>query len=468
MQNNIENVQDVKPVILVVDDEETIRYCLKEALEKEGYKVYTEENAENSLGLVKKVIPDLIILDLKMPGMDGIGLLKEVKSLDQNILVILLTGHASVDSAVDAMKAGAFDYLEKPFKIEHIKLIVDKALSTQSLMREVIRLRAKSGITGFENIIAISKEMKKVFEFVKIIAKSPSSTTLIQGESGTGKELIANSIHMLSSRSRYRFMEINCAALTENLLEAELFGYEKGAFTGASTSGKSGLFEAAQRGSVFLDEIGEMSLHLQAKLLRVLQERRFKRVGGIDDIHIDVRIIASTNRNLEEEVEKGNFRKDLYYRLRVLPIFLHPLRERKDDIIPLTKYFVHKFNEEFKKKIDNISPKIEEVLINYNWPGNARELKNVIERAVLLSNDSTLSTEHILLDNALTTNRKSKDDDGNNSIAAIEKRHITKVLKETSWRMTKASKILDINRTTLYNKIKQYGIKQTEVEYSHE
>ncbi len=435
---------------------------MKEALEEEGYKVYAEKNGEDSLKIVKEVIPDLILLDLKMPGMDGIDLLKWVKSLDQNMLVILLTGHASVDSAVSAMKAGAFDYLEKPFKIEHIKVVVDKALSTQSLMREVIRLRAKSVIPGFEDIIAVSKEMKEVIEHIKIIAKSPSSTVLIQGESGTGKELIANYIHTMSSRNKYRFMEINCAALTENLLEAELFGYEKGSFTGASTSGKAGLFEAAQRGSIFLDEIGEMSISLQAKLLRVLQEKRFKRVGGIDDIYIDVRIIASTNRKLEEEVEKGNFRKDLYYRLKVLPIYISPLRDRKEDIIPLAKHFIHDFDNEFNKKVNNITKEVERILLNYDWPGNVRELKSIIERAVLLSNGSTLPAEHLLLNYNPSTNSKSESVDGDKSIAAVEKQHIAEILRETSWRMTKASKILGINRTTLYNKIKQYGMKQKE------
>ncbi len=432
------------------------------ALEEEGYKVYAEKNAEDSLKIVKEVIPDLILLDLKMPGMDGIDLLKWVKSLDQNMLVILLTGHASVDSAVSAMKAGAFDYLEKPFKIEHIKVVVDKALSTQSLMREVIRLRAKSVISGFEDIIAVSKEMKEVIEHVKIIAKSPSSTVLIQGESGTGKELIANYIHTMSSRNKCRFMEVNCAALTENLLEAELFGYEKGSFTGASTTGKAGLFEAAQRGTMFLDEIAEMSISLQAKLLRVLQEKRFKRVGGVDDINVDVRIIASTNRKLEEEVEKGNFRKDLYYRLRVLPIYIPPLRDRSEDIIPLAKYFIHNFDNEFNKKVNNITKEIERILLNYDWPGNVRELKSIIERAVLLSNSSTLSAEHLLLSYNPSTSSESEDVDQDKSIAAVEKQHIAKVLTETSWRMTKASKILGINRTTLYNKIKQYGMKQKE------
>lgn len=458
--NNTEIQDGVKPVILVVDDEDTIRFCLKEALEAEGYKVYTEENGENSLKLIKKIIPDLIILDLKMPGMSGLDLLREIKSHDQNILVILLTGHASVDSAVNAMKSGAFDYLEKPFKIDHIKVVIERALSTQSLMREVSRLRAKTNITGNLNIVAVSKEMKEIFEHVKIIAQSPSSTVLIQGESGTGKELIANYIHMMSARSKYRFMEVNCAALTENLLEAELFGYEKGSFTGASTTGKAGLFEATQRGTMFLDEIGEMSLSLQAKLLRVLQERRFKRVGGVDDINVDVRIIASTNRDLEEEVKKGNFRKDLYYRLRVLPVYLCALRERKDDILPIAKHYINNFNKEFNKDVNEIPSDIGNVLINYDWPGNVRELKNVVERAVLLSNNSTLSADHLLLGSTIEKKNSGHEEGTDQSISTIEKRHIAEVLKETSWRMTKASKILGINRTTLYNKIKHYDIRQ--------
>ena len=457
---NAESQNDVKPVILVVDDEETIRFCLREALESEGYEIYTEEDGEKSLSLVKKVIPDLVILDLKMPGMNGLDLLREIKLHDPNILVILLTGHGSVDTAVSAMKAGAFDYLEKPFKMEHIKVVVDKALSTQSLMREVLRLREKTDVTGNANIIAVSKEMKKIFEHVKIIAQSPSSTVLIQGESGTGKELIANYIHMMSARNKYRFMEINCAALTENLLEAELFGYEKGSFTGASTTGKAGLFEATQRGTMFLDEIGEMSLPLQAKLLRVLEERKFKRVGGVDDINVDVRIVASTNRNLEEEVKKGNFRKDLFYRLKVLPVYLCALKERKDDIIPLAKHYIHKFNKEFNKEIDGLTSEIKVVLKNYEWPGNVRELKNVIERAVLLSNNSTLSAEHLLLGTETKIKDNEQEEEVDQSISTIEKQHITEILKETSWRMTKASKILRINRTTLYNKIKHYGIKQ--------
>ncbi|MBT5306744.1 MAG: sigma-54-dependent Fis family transcriptional regulator [Candidatus Scalindua sp.] len=461
-KESTENKDSIRPEILVVDDEETIRFCLKEALERVGYKVNTAENGENALKLMKKLIPDLIILDLKMPGIDGLDLLKEIKSHDPNILVILLTGHSSIDSAVSAMKAGAFDYLEKPFKMEHITIVIDKALNTQTLMREVSRLREKANIADDVNVVAASKEMKKIFEHVKIIAQSPSSTVLIQGESGTGKELIANYVHMMSARNKYRFMEINCAALTESLLEAELFGYEKGSFTGASAAGKAGLFEAAQRGTMFLDEIGETSTSLQAKLLRVLQEKKFKRVGGIDDIFVDVRIIASTNRDLEDEVKKGNFRKDLYYRLKVLPVYLCALRERRDDIIPLIKHYIHNFNKEFNKNVNVVPPEVENILRNYDWPGNVRELKNVVERAVLLSDNSALSAKHLLLGTETCTDNSGQDEEmeEDNNISTIEKLHIAKILKETSWRMTKTAKILGINRTTLYNKIKQYGLKQ--------
>ena len=461
-KESTENKDSIRPEILVVDDEETIRFCLKEALERVGYKVNTAENGENALKLMKKLIPDLIILDLKMPGIDGLDLLKEIKSHDPNILVILLTGHSSIDSAVSAMKAGAFDYLEKPFKMEHITIVIDKALNTQTLMREVSRLREKANIADDVNVVAASKEMKKIFEHVKIIAQSPSSTVLIQGESGTGKELIANYVHMMSARNKYRFMEINCAALTESLLEAELFGYEKGSLTGASAAGKAGLFEAAQRGTMFLDEIGETSTSLQAKLLRVLQEKKFKRVGGIDDIFVDVRIIASTNRDLEDEVKKGNFRKDLYYRLKVLPVYLCALRERRDDIIPLIKHYIHNFNKEFNKNVNVVPPEVENILRNYDWPGNVRELKNVVERAVLLSDNSALSAKHLLLGTETCTDNSGQDEEmeEDNNISTIEKLHIAKILKETSWRMTKTAKILGINRTTLYNKIKQYGLKQ--------
>ena len=450
-------------LILVVDDEETIRLSLKEALSGDGHEVIEARNCEEAFKKIEEVLPDLILADLRMPGMNGLTLLEKVKAKDPTMLVIVMTGYGTIDSAVEAMKLGAYDYLAKPFKLDHLKLVVAKALGTQALRREVLELRAQQrDSSGHPNGILVgqSEQMKKIYRFIKQVSKSYTSTVLIHGESGTGKELVARAIHNTSIRKDYRFMEINCAALTESLLEAELFGYEKGSFTGAAATGKPGLFEVANKGTVFLDEIGEMSISLQAKLLRVLQERRFKRVGGVNDIEVDIRIVASTNRNLEEEVKKGTFRKDLFYRLNVLPIYIPPLKERKDDIIILTKHFLQKFNVEFGKNIRQISEQVEKMLLDYSWPGNVRELRNVIERAVLLSSGDTLSPEHIMV----FPEKKEYVDVSepvleSRSMASMEKMLISKVLNETSWRRTEAAKILGINRTTLYNKIREYGLK---------
>lgn len=460
-----------KAIILIVDDEETIRFSMKEFLEGQGYEVIVAETCEQALEKINEFLPDLVLLDLRLPNMGGIELLEKVKTKDPNALIIVMTGYGSVDSAVEAMKIGAYDYLEKPFKTAHLKLVIEKALGTQALRREVLELRAQQWTFADEPggvIIGNSQQMKEVYSLIKQVAKSPSTTVLIQGESGTGKELVARAIHHLSSRKNGRFVDINCAALTESLLEAELFGYEKGSFTGATTTGKPGLFEVADKGTIFLDEIGEMGIPLQAKLLRILQERQFKRVGGINDIKIDVRVIASTNRNLEEEVESGNFRKDLYYRLKVLPIYVPPLRERKDDIMLLVKHFVHKYNNEFNKNVHHILPETERLLLEYQWPGNIRELKNVIERAVLISSNGTLQPElgvtvdsrkKITIDNNdMCDSGESDEELSARSLANIEKQHIQRVLIETSWRRTEAAKILGINRTTLYNKIKEYGL----------
>lgn len=452
---------------MIVDDEETIRLSLKEALSEEGHEVIDARNSDEAFKKIEDILPDLILVDLRMPGMNGMTLLEKVKAKDPTMLVIVMTGYGTIDSAVEAMKLGAYDYLAKPFKLDHLKLVVAKALGAQALRREVLELRAQQrDYGGYSNgvLVGQSEQMKRIYRFIKQVSRSSTSTVLIHGESGTGKELVARAIHNTSSRKDYRFMEINCAALTESLLEAELFGYEKGSFTGAAATGKLGLFEVANKGTVFLDEIGEMSISLQAKLLRVLQEWRFKRVGGVNDIEVDIRIIASTNRNLEEEVKQGTFRKDLFYRLNVLPIYIPPLRERKDDIIILTKHFLQKFNTEFGKNIYQISEQVEKMLLDYEWPGNVRELRNVIERAVLLSSGDTLSTEHVMI----CPEKKEYVDKSEpvlegRSMADMEKMLISKVLKETSWRRTEAAKILGINRTTLYNKIKEYGLKSEQL-----
>jgi DNA-binding NtrC family response regulator len=459
----------VKPdaLILIVDDEETIRSSLKEALSEEGHEVFVAQDCEEAFKKIEDILPDLILVDLRMPGMDGMTMLEKVRAKDPTMLVIVMTGYGTIDSAVEAMKLGAYDYLAKPFKLDHLKLVVEKALGTQALRREVLELRAKQqrdyGGESNGQLVGQSEQIKKIYRFIKQVSKSSTSTVLIHGESGTGKELVAKAIHNTSTRKEHHFMEINCAALTESLLEAELFGYEKGSFTGAAAAGKPGLFEVANKGTVFLDEIGEMSISLQSKLLRVLQERRFKRVGGVHDIEVDIRVVASTNRNLEEEVEKGTFRKDLFYRLNVLPVYIPPLRERKDDIVVLTKHFIQRFNVEFSKNVRQVSEQTEKMLLDYGWPGNVRELRNVIERAVLLLSGDTITPEHVMICPEKKVYKEGTDGAEpvleSRSMEEMEKMLICKVLKDTSWRRTEAAKILGINRTTLYNKIKEYGLK---------
>ncbi|WP_347273998.1 sigma-54 dependent transcriptional regulator [Candidatus Kuenenia sp.] len=466
-----------KGIILIVDDEETIRLSVREFLDAQGYEAIAAGSFEEALEKMDTFMPDLILLDLRLPNINGVELIGKIKEKDPNALMVVMTGYGSVDSAVEVMRLGAYDYLEKPFKLDRLRSVVEKALRRQGLRQEVLEIKEKQWTFDEESdgiIIGNSPQMKEIYSLIKQVAKSSSTTVLIQGESGTGKELVARAVHRLSARKSGRFVDINCAALTESLLEAELFGYEKGAFTGAATAGKPGLFEVADKGTVFLDEIGEMGVLLQAKLLRILQERQFKRVGGIHDIKIDVRIIASTNRNLEEEIASGNFRKDLYYRLKVLPIYVPPLRERREDIMLLVKYFMHKYNNEFGKNVCDIPSDTERILLEYGWPGNIRELKNVVERGVLIANGCALSPKYVanisfgkkesesLAGVAVDGNTDGVGSDGLDarSLAFMEKRHIENVLKETSWRRAEAARVLGINRTTLYNKIKEYGIAQ--------
>ena len=396
--------------------------------------------------------------------MNGIEFLRQARQRDPNLTVIMMTGHAAIDTAVEAIKLGAYDYVQKPFKLERLAHLVERAIESQALRREVLLLRAKDGAESDEShaLVGQSKPMREVYHIIKQVANSPATTVLVQGESGTGKELVARAIHYASARRDKRFVEVNCAALTETLLESELFGYEKGAFTGAADTGKIGLFEAGDGGTIFLDEITETQPSLQAKLLRVLQEKRFTRVGGIDNVEVDVRVIASTNRQLEDEVRAGNFREDLYFRLKVIPIYLPPLRERRDDIPLLTKYFVDHFNREFGKDIASIAPEAQQRLIDYDWPGNVRELRNVIERAAILGAQDQLRPEHLLLSSQRTAaaSDDALDLNGERSIAYVEHALIELVLKEKMWRRSEAADALGINRTTLYKKIKEYGIER--------
>ncbi len=381
--------------ILVVDDEHLIRWSLEQSLRKQGYDVITAASGEDALKQVQEDAPELMLLDIQLPGMDGLSVLQRIKETDNDIIVIMVTALGILETAVKAMRLGAFDYINKPFNLDELSIIVKKALETRQLRKEVAQLRSAHATKyGIENIICASRHMSQVLDMVRKVAKSDASTVLIQGESGTGKELIARAIHMESARRDQPFMAINCAALPETLLESELMGHEKGAFTDAKTQ-KRGLFEMSDGGTIFLDEIGDMDLGMQAKLLRVLEERTFRRVGGTKEIPVDVRIVSATNQELLKKIEEKAFRNDLYYRLQVIPIFLPPLRERREDIMPLVEFFISHYNKEFVKNVTGVSKMAQKFLEEYDWPGNVRELRNIIERAIILENENTLMLEHL-------------------------------------------------------------------------
>jgi len=381
--------------ILVVDDEHLIRWSLEQSLRKQGYDVITAASGEDALKQVQEDAPELMLLDIQLPGMDGLSVLERIKETDNDIIVIMVTALGILETAVKAMRLGAFDYINKPFNLDELSIIVKKALETRQLRKEVAQLRSAHATKyGIENIICASRHMSQVLDMVRKVAKSDASTVLIQGESGTGKELIARAIHMESARRDQPFMAINCAALPETLLESELMGHEKGAFTDAKTQ-KRGLFEMSDGGTIFLDEIGDMDLGMQAKLLRVLEERTFRRVGGTKEIPVDVRIVSATNQELLKKIEEKAFRNDLYYRLQVIPIFLPPLRERREDIMPLVEFFIRHYNKEFVKNVTGVSKMAQKFLEEYDWPGNVRELRNIIERAIILENENTLMLEHL-------------------------------------------------------------------------
>ncbi|MFA5516543.1 MAG: sigma-54 dependent transcriptional regulator [Desulfuromonadales bacterium] len=384
-----------KHKILVVDDEHLIRWSLEQNLKKQGYDVFTAGSGEDALKILREESPDLVLLDIQLPGISGIEVLEKAKEIDDETIVIMVTALGVLETAVKAMRMGAYDYINKPFNLDELSIQIKKALETGELRKEVAHLRSEqSRKYGIGNLIAESRHMKNVLTMVEKIARSDASTVLVQGESGTGKELIAKAIHYESARSDKPFLAINCAAVPETLLESELMGHEKGAFTDARVQ-KKGLFEMADGGTLFLDEIGDMEPGMQAKLLRVLEERSFRRVGGTKDIQVDVRIISATNQDLVRAMEERTFRNDLYYRIQVIPIFLPPLRERKDDVMPLVSHFVSHFNREFGKNVKGVSKMAEKFLIEYEWPGNIRELKNIIERAIILENEEVLLLEHL-------------------------------------------------------------------------
>ncbi|MCF8086344.1 MAG: sigma-54 dependent transcriptional regulator [Desulfohalobiaceae bacterium] len=452
-------MQDQEWTILVVDDERITRKNLQRVLEKEGYRVVSTESGVEALKLVERQEFDLILADLKMKTVDGMRLLKESKSRYPETEVIMITAYATVDTAVEAMKEGAYQYVAKPFKLDEVRKIVREALYKRKITLENQRLRSDlEGREGQSEIVGTSPEIKTVLQEVRQIGPT-GSNILITGESGTGKELFARSIHHQSSRSENRFVTFNCGSFTEDLIANELFGHEKDAYTGATTS-KKGLLEMADKGTVFLDEIGDMPLSMQVKLLRVIQEQELMRVGGVEPIQVDIRFIAATHRDLKHEVEAGRFRQDLYYRLNVISLALPPLAQRQGDIPVLAHHFLVRKTWEAGKEISEIAPETMELLENYSWPGNVRELENVIERAVALSNRSVIKPE-VLPEylRALTIETYRHMGSSVPTLEEHEIEYIRWVLQKCRGNKTKAAQIMGIDRVSLWRKIKRYGIE---------
>lgn len=447
--------------ILIVDDDAGHRIMIKATLLERGYEIFEASDGSEAVAMVEKRFFDLIMLDLKMKNMDGVEALKQIKKISPAIPVLIMTAYASVQTAVEALKLGAIDYLMKPLDIEKVIQTIDKALNSQTLKIDdkIFKERVDREF-DFSSIIGKSKKMRDIFETIALTAPS-DATILILGESGSGKELVAEAIHKNSLRKDKPFIKVNCAALAENLLESELFGHEKGAFTGAHSK-REGRFEQANNGTLFLDEIGDMSASTQAKILRALQEGEFERLGGNKTIKVNVRIIAATNKNLEEEVEKGRFRKDLFFRLSVVPVYLPPLRERREDLPLLADYFLKKYAKKNKRLIKGFVPSAIDMLLRYQWPGNVRELENVIERAVIISREDMITPD--ALPNALKNNPDGEADNSFDNLAGrlikdVEKELIIKTLEQTNHNITQAAKLLGITRRGLQYKLKELQIK---------
>ncbi len=447
--------------ILIVDDEPLIRWSLTSRLKDEGYRVLEAATASDAVSLHREGV-DLVLLDIGLPDASGLSVLKQIKESDPDTLVIMLTGHTGVQTAVEAMKNGAFHYVNKPFDLDEVALLVEKALETTQLRREVRTLRARQAQPyGPESIVGDSAPIVAVRALLHKIGVSPASTVLLTGESGTGKDLAAKVIHYSSSRAARPFMNITCSALPETLLESELFGHERGAFTGADRQ-KRGLLESADGGTVFLDEIGEMVPLLQAKLLRFLDEKSFKRVGGTADVKVDVRVIAATNRSLQEEVKKGHFREDLFYRLNVMAVPLPPLRDRRDDVPRLLHHYIDIFNLEFRKKITGVSPGALKQLQAYAWPGNVRELRNAIERAMLLTESNELNEAQFSMLNAADAELSMGMGlpTGGINLEELERSLVVQALERSGWNQTKAAALLGLNRDQIRYRIEKFKLEK--------
>ncbi|MFN3412543.1 MAG: sigma-54-dependent transcriptional regulator [Thermoanaerobaculum sp.] len=440
--------------LLIVDDELHMRESLARWFTEDGYEVETAADAKAALAALGRQTFDAIITDIRMPGMDGLELLKQIKEVDPRATIILVTAYASVASAVEALKAGAYDYLVKPFDPEELSRVVERACERTRLQEENLALKQRLATAGRELVVGESEAMKRVLSLVESVAPT-ETTVMIRGESGTGKELIARLIHAKSPRAFGPLVAVNCGALPEGVLESELFGHERGAFTGA-VSRRKGKLELADGGTLFLDEIGEISPKVQVELLRVIEEKQLVRVGGTQPVRVDFRVVCATNRDLEQAVREGTFREDLYYRLAVFRIDLPPLRERKEDILPIANHYLKKFAEAMGRKVCCFSPKAKELLLSYPWPGNIRELINAVERALVVCREGAVLPEHLPI-SSVKAAAAPKDDDL--SLEAVERRHIEYVLERCGHNITQAAKLLGIDRVTLYNRMRRYGIR---------
>ncbi|MCM0604566.1 MAG: sigma-54-dependent Fis family transcriptional regulator [Xanthomonadaceae bacterium] len=456
--------------VLIVDDESSIRQTLTAALQDEGYQVQSAQNGAEALAITEKSGPDLVLLDIWMPGVDGIEVLKRIKELRTDTVVIMMSGHGTIETAVRATKLGAFDFIEKPLSLERLLVLLQNARSTQDLARENTALRRQ--LQKERTLIGDSSVMQQARDIIKRVAPTTGSV-LITGENGTGKELIAHAIHTHSPRFNKPFIEVNCAAIPEELIESELFGHEKGSFTGA-TGQKKGKFDLANGGTLFLDEIGDMSFKTQAKILRILQEQKFERVGGNQTIQTDVRVLAATNKDLKQAIKNGSFREDLYHRLNVIPFYLQPLRDRKGDTEQLALHFLKEFSNTHGKPVRPLTKEALAALNSYSWPGNVRELRNMIERIVILTpeadfNNSVLASEvlQFLTDQFMTESSEATTPPGfstdlktlRDARDAFEKVFIQKSLEENSWNVSKTAQTLGIERSHLHKKIKAYGLE---------
>ncbi len=456
----------MRPALLVVDDDEVMRQSLSDVFRKKDYEVSCVGSGVEALSFIRKSVIDLILLDMRLPDLDGLEVLRRIKEFDTDILVIIMTAYSDVQTAVEAMKSGAYHYINKPFELEELKLLIEKGLETKGLINEVRRLKQQGERWRNGQIYGVSPDIAAIKELLEMISKTDKTSVLIQGESGTGKELAANAIHSMSRRSGKPLMKINCSAIPDGLLESELFGYEKGAFTDAKST-KKGLFELADGGTVFLDEIGDMKPYLQSKILRVLEAQSFMRLGGEREIKVDVRVTAATNKDLENLVKQGLFRKDLYYRLKVMVVEMPPLRKRCEDILLLSNFFVEANNREYGKCVKGFSEDAKALMARYHWPGNVRELRNVVERAMILSDQEWITPKQLPFELVNHDQRNTPIAEADRSqrveelsLDDVESAHLAKVLDKLNWNKSRASKTLGISRATLRTKIKKYNLSQ--------